>query len=525
MTETPPRPATTAAVWCAVLVAALWPLLLVDVPDLLDYPTHLARQSVLVNWGASSALRANYAIAWGVKPNLAMDAVVPALSAVMPLAWAGKAFIAMTMLSLVGGTAALSRALHGRVGLAPVAAAAFCYNFNLYLGMLNFLFGSGLALAAFALWVRPPGWPPAARHALFAALAAALFFCHIFAVSAFLLLAGAWEMARLSRAGAAGAALRLFAAAAPVAVLWALRPHGVLEAGGAEWGDLWLRGMLMMSGLYFSGDNPFAMVAAPFGFLMLWLAGRRFPVVRDMWVPLAVVALVAVAMPKRLVGGDVLHSRLPAIFMFLLTAAVPPALLAPRRAARLYLAWALALTASHSYEAWGLWSRADVDIAQYRAASRAIVPGARVMLVLDKDGSGLSYRNAYLHVVDLAAMDRCAFVSSMAKVPDQQPVVAAAAAAAADGGDSNFGVEPELFVKAADPAGAEEVRREHPAHWRRLWFIGWQDKFDYVVHLDWGNHRNLKPGLLERVASGDVFAIYRVKVRPPLPEMSCPARP
>jgi len=55
-----------------------------------------------------------------------------ALSLVMPIEEAGRAFIAFTMLSLMGGTVTLHRALHGRFGIWPIWSVLFVYNAALF---------------------------------------------------------------------------------------------------------------------------------------------------------------------------------------------------------------------------------------------------------------------------------------------------------------------------------------------------------------------------------------------------------
>jgi len=94
-----------------------------------------------------------------LSPNLAVDLVVPLIAQVLPLEAAGRLFIALTMASLVLGTVALQRALHGRIGLWPLSSLLFVYNSVLYWGFVNFLFTLGLALLSFSAWVASARWP------------------------------------------------------------------------------------------------------------------------------------------------------------------------------------------------------------------------------------------------------------------------------------------------------------------------------------------------------------------------------
>src|SRR5215469_7817150 len=81
--------------FCAVLVAAtLLPLCWTTVPPLVDYPNHLARMWILAHASEIPELARNYAVHWRILPDLSMDLVVSALSLIVPVEQAGRAFIA-----------------------------------------------------------------------------------------------------------------------------------------------------------------------------------------------------------------------------------------------------------------------------------------------------------------------------------------------------------------------------------------------------------------------------------------------
>jgi hypothetical protein len=118
---------------CAVFTAtALLPLVWTAVPPLVDYPNHLARMWILVHGAEIPELARNYATHWRILPDLGMDLVVWALSWVMPVEQAGRVFIAVTMLALVGGTVSLHRVLHRRLRIWPIWSVFFIYNAALF---------------------------------------------------------------------------------------------------------------------------------------------------------------------------------------------------------------------------------------------------------------------------------------------------------------------------------------------------------------------------------------------------------
>src|SRR4051812_9616582 len=62
------------AYWQIALYAALWmallaPLLFVTVPPLVDYPNHLARMWILVQRGSIAELGRNYILHWRILPD------------------------------------------------------------------------------------------------------------------------------------------------------------------------------------------------------------------------------------------------------------------------------------------------------------------------------------------------------------------------------------------------------------------------------------------------------------------------
>jgi hypothetical protein len=198
MTSRPPRRDTLGIAWkaaviglCAILVA---PLLIVDVPPLLDYPNHLARVFVLANLSHDPILARFYVAHWSIIPNLALDLIAPWLIHVLPVHVAGRLLIAASLLLPVLGTVAYNTAIGGRWWSLSVGLAA--YNSALLAGFLNFQIALGLALLLAAAWLRWRETYPARAIALAILGAPLLFACHLMGVAFFALLIGAAELPR-----------------------------------------------------------------------------------------------------------------------------------------------------------------------------------------------------------------------------------------------------------------------------------------------------------------------------------------
>ncbi len=192
-----------ALIFSALFVLSALPVALSDLLPLVDYPNHLARMYILAHLPTSPTLQAFYAVEWGPIPDLAMDSIVPTLSRVVPLIWAGKLFVLLTFLLLTGGVAALNRVLFGRWTAWPCLAFLLLYNRVFLWGFLNYLFGVGLALCATALWIALRGRGIALRLVVGVVLALAVYFSHLMAFGVYGLLLGGYEAGLLWRRRAA----------------------------------------------------------------------------------------------------------------------------------------------------------------------------------------------------------------------------------------------------------------------------------------------------------------------------------
>jgi len=184
---------------CAVLLV---PLLVVDVPPLLDYPNHLARAFVLASLPDDAMLARFYAAHWSIIPNLALDLIAPPMLLVLPVHVVGRLLIALAVLLPVCGTVAYNTALGGRWWALGVGLIA--YNNCLLYGFLNFSIALGLALLLAAGWLRWREARPGRAIALALLGGPALFACHLMGLVFFGLLIGGAELVRPYRVGRAG---------------------------------------------------------------------------------------------------------------------------------------------------------------------------------------------------------------------------------------------------------------------------------------------------------------------------------
>ncbi|MGI4941890.1 MAG: hypothetical protein ACRYHQ_15245, partial [Janthinobacterium lividum] len=366
----------------------LFPLLLVDVPPVLDYPNHLARIFVLAH-PDDPVLAALYAPRWRVLPNLGIDLVGVALLRVLPVHVAGRILLGVTLLLPVVGVVAHARAVLGRWSWWSLAAGLVASNGAFLLGMMNYVWSAGAALLAAALFVALRPRHPVAAAAGCALAGVAVFFCHIIGVGFLAVLIGAQEAMRSHRLRRDGRPWRRSAAASllcvgtallPAVLLYGVSPFGLAQAPPA-WTPLAAKPReLLLPFLSYSVRVTLLSAAGVAFILGRSLARRRCQL--DGGTALACLALLGLwlAAPFALKGGTFLDARLTLLPGLLLFAGFAPRL-APREA-RTVTAVVLALLLLRVGTMAQAWAGHGAELAALRRAIAPVQPGERVLAVL-----------------------------------------------------------------------------------------------------------------------------------------------
>ena len=156
------------------------PLYWVQYPDIQDLPSHLARVHILMHLPESETLQRYYTLRdWQFGTNLAMEVVVPILARWMDLLFAFKIFISLATLLMTTGAVALGRVVNGRFSYLLLGVLLFTQNFLFFYGLLNYIFGLGMAFWLLAAWVHARN-----RHSLYCWIGFSLscivvYFCHL----------------------------------------------------------------------------------------------------------------------------------------------------------------------------------------------------------------------------------------------------------------------------------------------------------------------------------------------------------
>lgn len=513
------------AVWAALSGLVLLPVLLVPVPALVDYANHLARNWILARGSHIPLLSANYVVHWRLTADMAIDLVVRSLSTVMPVETAGKLFVILTVLGLIAGTAALHKALWGRVGLWPLTCVFFVYNSAFYWGLVDCLFGMGFFLLAFSLWIVSAPWRPVVRLLVFSLIACVLLLLHLFAYGLYGLAIGSYEFGLFWRRRSArrfGMCCLWGTQFLPSLVLWWIAFQNG-EGTFTEYGSFAAKVYALLSPVNFGQQTvllDWACVLIVAVFLVFALTRKWLHIHPVMRLPLVVMLIAAALMPTWLSGSWEADIRLPVALAFLGIAGSELRL--PRRTAFVFAGIALLLLGLRVWGTSAAWMDYNANLREFRRAAQVITPGSRILVVeapptgAEKDIPGVPRwiarrgYSSYDHLPAFAVIDRAAFFPYL--FTNWMPVeVAPRNRLLADGGVGP--ISPSVLIASLTESAADDpdLAAETHRHFGHAYWADWPRRFDYVLWIGFSGHFPSHVWHLSPVAGGSFFEIYRIE--------------
>lgn len=502
------RPSTVVILFMWVTAALSVPILIHPLPPLIDYLNNLARAHVIATIDSDADLQRFYAIEWRIIPNLMMDLLVPVLNRFMSIYVAGQVFTVATFILMLSGTFALHRVLFGRWSVVPLAAALIVYNEVFLVGVMNYVFGVGLALWALTIWIalRERAWPW--RLVVSSLFVGALFFCHLFTVGLYGLGLLAFEVHWLWAARQKPLAPRLldFVASgvpflAAAALLLASPTMGL--AGEVTW-EFWgkFQGLLLVFTVYYY-SVAWLLIAA-IALAIAWLAWRGLIRLHPVgWALLIVGGIVYLAMPRVLFATHLADQRLPVALALMLIAATDIDL--RRRQVRGVLAALfVALLAVRLAEVQTAWNTLAPQMTELLRSARSVERGSRILVAhADRtayEQTGVVSDFGLLHAASLATIERSALVSTNFVVPGKHVLQAR---------------EPfRRFVNLEDrvpPSIDWLARATGSAADNKLYWSAWPQHFDYLyVLFTQRGSANPDPKHLALTVDATGFQLYRV---------------
>lgn len=493
-----------AALFLFLVVA--WPILHVKIPPLGDYVNHLGRMHVIAVEGRDHLLAQFYAIQWKVIPNLAMDLVVPPLAKVMSIYWAGKIFVLTCFALILTGAQAIHWALFRRLSLGPLVAVLFLYSNVTSLGLVNYLFGLGIALWGVALWICLRHSHVVLRSGVSLAFVVVLFFSHFSALGIYgTTLAGfeGWHLFAFPRDRRV-LLIDLAAFGAPfliVPFLLAAGPEGDAALTTVEWRFISkAAGLWYLAKTYYKAYDLFA--GAAIAGCALWAWHRRWLRLHPAgWFILGVAAPVYIALPFAVMSAFHVDDRFP---------------LGPALVLCGFLAWDLSdlarqrrflivLTALLLLRVGGVEaasSRLQETVAAFDRSLDLVRPGSKIM-VAQTDGV-IPILDTLEALPCLAMIERSSLVSNAFAHPAEQVLAVKPPYRAFTGG---FGDPPDT-MELLDPPQWSPHTGSSRIYWRH-----WSQDYDYLYVISVGDAPNPEPDRLTLLDRGPHFQLYRI--RPP----------
>lgn len=517
-------PAGLSAYYAVLFVVSCIPIFSVADLPLGDVPNHMARIYILNNLAADPFLQKYYAVHWDFLSFQSTDLLLPPLARWFGLGAAVQIFVATTFALLIAGTAAVHRALFGRIGLWPAAAFLFLYNIPLIFGQISFLFSTGLSLLLFAAWIATERWPWVLRIPVFTAASFGLMLCHFFAFSAYGLLIMSFVLVRARHAPTWGEKLGRLAKAGlpfvPSAICFLLS-FGQAVNGPTSYGKLLDKSIGVLIGTLNYGLWPDIVLSLAVIAVIWWINRRRQIVLApDLRFATFVLLLTAIAMPSVLQGVFAADLRLPCLIYFLLVAA-SEVRLEGRWHMVAFMTGIFALLLLRVVTTIEIWSHVEADYREFRIADRQLERGSRaIMITVDDDGRAYKQpQTPYWFVGAFAVIDRQIYLPEIFTAATPLELTPAAkdsySGTLARNRTVHWHPASPAFVEV-DPATVRQVERvgqyisDRDFHTSTIDWSDWPERFDYIIDFDMGRPRNPVPVLLTEVQRGSYFTIYRI---------------
>lgn len=476
-TRTPPGLLDRWPFVLLVCLAAIFPLLLVGIPPLVDLYGHLGRYAVQTELAQRPALQPFYSYEWKLIGNLGGDIVVQVLHPLLGLEDAVRATVILTQTLGALGLMLVSREVHGRITPFAVAAIPLLYGYPFNYGFINYALSMALALLALVVWLRlrrggRAGW----AELWLAAAGATIWVCHTYGWAFLGLLCGSIMLADViaARQHPVRAVGRILAACWPLLlpvvpmVIWRADSSGAAMSGWAmQFKINWLMSPLRTYWRDFDLGSLAALVA-----LLGWaLASRTVRFDRG----LGLAALLCLAfffiLPFRVFGSAFADMRLLPYAMATALLAVGP-VRAGARALQVAGAFALAFFAVRMATTGAAYVEQDRVIKAALPALDKMPNGARVAFFVVKPCASRWALSPLDHLAGAALAKRNAFVNDQWQQPGVNPLEVHYPAAEPFVRDPSHLVQQEDCGHRVRPPLSEALAKLPRAAFTHVWIVG-----------------------------------------------------
>ena len=509
-------------------IIALYPIFIVSVPNLEDYPNHLARMYIISHYHSSPDLQHFYEVKWMMFPYIGMDATFILLTKILPIYDAGRVFIGLCVIMPALSVAVLYYSVHRRLSLVPTVAFLFSYNWLLLLGFLDYLLFLCLAIIVFAGWISTTKWRRWPRLLVFCGLTLILYLGHLAAFGAYCLMVLCFEVLRAGKAGlrawrstmadwffGALQAVPAVGVALGTAIELASRPKIEGSFVGrlpTEYGTVSEKFIAIFSPVLFSFSSIDAMCGVGIIILIFALLTGRLRLNTDIFIIFLIVEGMVLIAPVKVMGIDGIDARLALLGAMLLLSAISTAVRLEKAAKNTILGLLILLAAIRAAEISNHLQNADKQISELRQVIDAMPKGMRMLTVeTSQDGRGpssdpvrLTQFAPLLAVIDRKLFSPNLFSSFLGTVRPKQEFRSFSTPRGAPFPDvdqllDGYGKSNPSNADVPDGSGG------------RIYWLGWERSFDYVLVLHYGKRLTNLPEKLHLVAASNIADLYVIE--------------
>lgn len=412
----------------ALCLVSIIPVLVVDLPPLVDLYGHVGRYAVQTDLANRPELQPYYSYEWRLIGNLGADLLVEVLHRWLGLEGAVRAVVIATQLLATLGILAVSRAVHGRVTPFAIAALPLIYGFPFNFGFLNYALGMALGLLAFAAWLglRRKGQRVAAGLWL-AGSGVVIWVCHTYGWAFLGLLCGSAMLAEVIEARAKPVAFvtRILGACWPLLlplvpmVLWQSESGGAFTGGWSAFHKFnWLFSVIRTQWAYLD--------LASLGFLLcllIWaIRWKDASFDRRLAIAAGLSFACFLILPMYVIGSAYADMRLVPYALALALMAISPRALGPRTM-QVVTVLALAFFAGRAVTTAAAYIEQDRAIAEVTPALDAIPKGSRVAFFVVNKCKAQWALPVFDHLGGIALARRSVFVNDQWQGPGVNPLI------------------------------------------------------------------------------------------------------
>jgi hypothetical protein len=507
-----------------VSAIVLFPLLLVSIPPLMDFPNHLARLWLISGGAEDPVVSHIYKIDWNVSwSNILIDLIAFLFGPLFSIEWLGKIVAAIALLLPPFGVAILNRAVFGKFHWWNILCFILCWNWIYVAGFMNFEISLGLALLFSA--VEYQSMPKGLLFFLRLLFSVVLLVAHPFGLLFYAFLLGGIAIGpKITRLRSASEVMKIgwqlvpcaVAVILPLVVFFAFGPKLPGSAAATPsvviWNPLTLKSLGSVLTTYFKTyDRGYDLIFVAGFALVIGIAAilGRLRLHAGLFAVAILLGFFSLFVPSYVLATAWVDTRLPAMAALTLAASVRPDF-ANSSVLRLGLVCvSLAFVALRTAYVAHIWNAATKDMNAVSAAISGVQPGSAVLPVHDAMSAdvashapiGRVYNNTkvYWHYASLVVIDRHSFIPTLFSAVGKQPLRVLPPW-------SEIAV-PEGNMPSVDMLSA-------PATAEFPYLTNWRTRFDYVLVLnaDMPNERGpLSPDLPLQLVSDQGFAkLYKI---------------